>query len=170
MARRSDERHLNVGQVVVIGGVVEPETVAGIVHQYLFALFQADVPYRAHACLAVHKIGVLTEQQEGIAPEGGGILLRFRNVAQAARGNGGLAVFDGAFPHENGFRELALLSVLIFEGLVSQASQVGNEGHVASRGKAMRTFRGRGAGKEKAEKSCGGAGSEKFVHQDFLVV
>ena len=152
----------------MVGGVVEPQAIAGLVHQNLFTFFQTDVLYGTHGCFAVHKIGVLTENEKRIAPEGGGVLIRLGNVAQSARRNDGLAVLYGAFAHENGLGKLARLAVLVFEGLVTQASEVGNEGHVASRGEAMRTFRGRGAGKQKAEKSCGGAGSEKLVHQNFL--
>ena len=170
VARRGDERHLNIGQVIVVGGVVEPQAVACIVHRDLLALFQRDVAHGTHACLAVHQIGVFPENKERIAPEGRRILFRFRNVAEPARRNEGLAVLDGALPHEHGFGKVALLTVLVFEGLVPQAAKVGNEGHVARRGQAVRTFRGRRAGNEKAYKGGGDAGNEKFAHQNFLVV
>ena len=107
---------------------------------------------------------MLAENQEGIPLEGGGILFRLGNVAETARRNGSLAVLYGTLAHEHGFGQVALLAVLVFKGLLAKASEIGNEGHVARRGKAMRTFRGRGAGKEKAQHDCGGAGNEKFVH------
>ena len=113
---------------------------------------------------------MFAEQKERVTSEGSGVLLCFGNVAEAACGHEGLAVLDGTFPHEHGFRKIARLTVLILEGLVPETSEIGNEGHVACRGEAMRTFRSRSAGEQKAEQCRRDAGNEKFVHHNFLVV
>ena len=98
----------------------------------------------------VHQVGVLAQDEEGIAHEGRGVFLGFGNVVKTACGHGGLAVRDGAVTHDHAFGQMADLPVLVLKGFDAQPPQIGHIGHVVRWFQSVGAFRGSGRAKAQA--------------------
>ena len=142
---RGDERQLDVGLVIMVGGKVKPQTVSRLVHQNFFPFRDLHVAHRVPVAFQIHKIGMLAKHKERIAHEGRGVFLRLRNVEETARGNMGLAAFNLALAHDHTFRQMANLAVLVLECPGPQPAQIRNVGHVSGGLQSVRRL-GSGSG------------------------
>ena len=127
---RRDQRQLDIGLVIMVGGIIEPQAVSRLVHQNFFAFCDLHVAHHVLVGFQIDKIGVFTEYKKRIAHERRGVFLCFGNVKQAAGGHMSLAAFNLALAHDHAFRQMAYLAVLVLESPGPQPAQIRDIGHV----------------------------------------
>jgi len=103
---RGDERQLGVGLLVVVGDVIEPDAVAGLVDEHLLPLLEGQVRNRALGRMQLEQVGLLAEDEERIAHERADLVHDLGNVVQAACWNGRRAGFYRALAQHHCLRQL----------------------------------------------------------------